>query len=302
MDKQPEKPIKKKRTLREKLSNKYRLVLFHDETFEEKITFRLSLLNVFVFLITLCFLLVIITAYIIAFTPLREYIPGYTDVSLNRDIYQLQRRADSLEHVFEQKNTYIANINRILNGYDFAEDTLLAYDSENRLPMNFDTIELHKSASDSLLRAEFEAESGYNLYYQGSLTSETHRRAMEIKNFYVPLKGMITNHFNPETNHFGIDVISNVNEAIKSVLDGTVVFADWTVNKGYVIGIQHEGNIFSIYKHNATLMKKEGDRVLAGEIISIIGESGELSSGPHLHFELWFNGVPVDPTSLVAFE
>lgn len=302
MDKQQEKSAKKKRTLREKLSNKYRLVLFHDETFEEKITFRLSRLNVFVFLVTLCFLLVVITAYIIAFTPLREYIPGYTDVSLSRDLYQLERRADSLEYVFQQKDRYIENINRILNGHDFAEDTLLAYNSENRIPMNFDTIELHKSINDSLLRAEFEAESRYNLYYYSGLTSETHRRAMEVKNFYVPLKGIITNHFDPENNHFGIDVVSNMNEAIKSVLDGSVIFADWTADKGYVIGIQHDGNIFSIYKHNASLMKKEGDRVVAGEIISIIGESGELSNGPHLHFELWFNGVPVDPESLIVFE
>ncbi len=286
-----------------KLRYKYRFVILHDDTFEERFTFRLSRMNVFVSLVSLSVVLITVTGYIIAFTSLREYIPGYTDVNLNKRVYEMERRADSLENVFRQKELYMENFRRIVDGYDFSNDSLEAISNTNQSARQptYDSITLTKSPEDSLLRLEFEAAEKYNLYSESGLTPESRKRAMAVANFFVPVKGTITNHFNPSEKHYGVDVVAQYNEAIKSTLDGTVVYADWTLNTGYVIGVQHAGNFFSVYKHNSVLLKKEGDLVKAGEPIAIIGETGELATGPHLHFELWFNGMPINPEEYLSF-
>ncbi len=285
-----------------KFRDKYRLVIFHDESFEEKISFRLTRLNVFVTLVSLSVFLIFITTYIIAFTSLREYIPGYTNVELDRQVYNLLRTTDSLETVVRQKQSFFENISRIIHGYDFADDSLNAVlQSKGATTVNVDTISWKKSLEDSLLRLEFERVEKYNLNMEAALIPEAQRRAMAVTSFFVPLKGIITNRFDPVQKHFGVDIVAKSNETIKSTLEGTVVFADWTPGKGHVIGIQHTGNFFSVYKHNSVLLKREGDFVRAGEPVAILGESGELSSGPHLHFELWFNAAPVNPEEFISF-
>lgn len=292
-----------KRKWYQKLHNKYRLVMFDDESFEEKISFRLSRMNVFVVVVSLSFFLVFVTTYIIAFTPLREYIPGYTDLETKRSVYTLQRRADSLERVFDQKQLYFDNIRRIVMGYEDGDDSLMAVQQSfrNKPSVKSDTIRFTRSKEDSLLRMEFENTERFNLMTEGSIIPESRRRAMGIANFFVPLKGTVTNKFNPSQRHFGVDVVSRPNEAIKATLEGVVVFADWTPEKGYVIGIQHAGNFFSVYKHNSVLLRREGDVVRAGEPIAIIGQGGELSTGPHLHFELWYNASPINPEDYISF-
>ncbi len=285
----------------QKLRDKYRLVIFHDETFEEKISFRLSRMNVFVSMVSLSVFLIVITIYIIAFTPLREYIPGYTDVGLSKQVYELERTADSLERVFLQKEVFLENIRRIIAGYDEIADSIAVFgEAETARAFALDTITLQKSLEDSLLRLEFEG-ARYNLLYEPLPGRELRRRSITAMNFFTPLSGMITNRFDIIAGHYGIDIVADKNVAIKSTLDGTVIFADWTLDKGYVIGIQHPENILSVYKHNAVLFKKEGDIVRAGEPIAIIGETGELSTGPHLHFELWHNGAPIDPEEFITF-
>lgn len=285
-----------------KLRHKYRLVIFHDETFEEKISFRLSRLNVFVTLVSLVVVLIFVTSYIIAFTSLREYIPGYTDIGLNQRIYEIENRADSLERVFQQKDRYIANIKRIVEGYDEKQDSIdaLSFNVEAGISA-IDTIEFSRSEEDSLLRLEFESAQRFNLYDQGSIVPESRRRTMRVANFFIPLKGTITNPFDPINRHYGVDIVAKTNDVVKATLEGTVIFASWTPDMGYIIGVQHAGNFFSIYKHNAVLLKKEGDFVKAGEAIAIVGDSGELSTGPHLHFELWFNGIPINPGDYLSF-
>lgn len=285
-----------------KLRDKYRLVIFHDETFEEKISFRLSRMNVFVLITSLSVFLIVITSYIIAFTSLREYIPGYTDVNLNRRVYQLQRTADSLEGVFRQKQLYFDNIKRIVEGGDFSDDSLIAVNErQSRSGATYDTIRLVHSEIESELRSEFENSEKYNIQTDPTLIPEARRRASTVASFFTPVKGTITNKFDPVQRHYGVDVVAKSNEAIKAALEGTVLFADWTVDKGHVIGIQHAGSFVSVYKHNSVLLKREGDFVRAGEPIAIIGESGELSTGPHLHFELWFNSTPVNPEDYISF-
>ena len=285
-----------------KLRDKYRLVIFHDETFEEKISFRLSRMNVFVLFTSLSVFLIIITSYIIAFTSLREYIPGYTDVNLNRRVYQLQRTADSLEGVFSQKQLYFDNIKRIVEGDDFSNDSLNAVNErQSRSGYTYDTIRLVHSEIESELRSEFENSEKYTIQTDPTSIPEARRSASTVASFFTPVKGTVTNKFDPVQRHYGVDVVAKSNEAIKAALEGTVLFADWTVDKGHVIGIQHAGSFVSVYKHNSVLLKREGDFVRAGEPIAIIGESGELSTGPHLHFELWFNSAPVNPEDYISF-
>ncbi len=284
-----------------KLRNKYRLVIFHDETFEEKISFAISRINVFVALVSLSVVLIVITIYLIAFTPLREYIPGYPDVGLVKQVHNLERTADSIESVFRQKELYLANIRRIIEGYDELADSIEVFSPEQTAhTLALDTIRLNKSVEDSLLRLEFER-ARYNLYYDQSPQRSAGQSDILMSRFFVPLNGTITNRFNISTGHFGIDIVAKSNEAIKATLDGTVIFADWTLDKGHVIGIQHPNNILSVYKHNSVLLKKEGEHVKAGEAIAIVGSTGELTTGPHLHFELWHNGIPVNPEEYILF-
>ncbi len=290
---------KKKKKWSEKLRSKYRLVILNDETFEEKVSFRLTRLNVFVLLGTLSILLIFLTAIIISFTSLREYIPGYMNPEIPKQVYELQQLTDSLEKDFHRKNLYLQNIRNIIEGKEIT-DTIVPNTEQTA---NYDTItSLYRSVEDSLLRVEYEKQNSYSLFLAESeyLYSEN-KSSISSFNFFTPLKGIITRNFNLAEKHYGIDIVAATNEAIKATLDGTVIFSDWTVETGYVIGIQHKHNILSIYKHNSALLKKTGTYVKAGEPVAIIGESGELSTGPHLHFELWFNGTPVNPKNYMGF-
>jgi murein DD-endopeptidase MepM/ murein hydrolase activator NlpD len=288
-----EKQNKKKRI--EKLKRKYRLVLMDAATFEEKVSFRVTRLGVFLSVATTIILLISLTVYLLAFTGLREYIPGYTDVTLPKKIYDLQQTSDSLERVFRQKDLYISNIKRIIQGDSVAE---IAQPKQDAF-INYDTITLSLSREDSLLRAEYEEQTKYNLF-QNRMYNYTQSDLGYI-NFFPPLKGLVSRSFNPQMDHFGVDLVAGTDQAIKATLDGTVIFSGWTIETGYVIGLQHRGNLISIYKHNSSLLKNQGAFVNAGETISILGESGELSTGPHLHFELWFNGRPIDPEEFITF-
>lgn len=270
----------------------------NDQTYEERISFRLSRLNVFVFLGTLTILLILLTTLIIAFTPLREYIPGYMDTRIPKLVYQLQRKTDSLEVMIGQKTKYINTIRHVISGGEFT-DTLLSENIDSGF-VNYDTLSLKKSARDSAFRAEFEKNNQFNIYIYDR-QDVTDVLSPLSPAFFTPLKGTITNHFNLAENHYGIDIVSGNNETIKAALEGTVIFSGWTLETGYVLGIQHRGNFLSVYKHNSSLLKKTGNYVKAGEAIAIVGETGELSTGPHLHFELWYNGTPVNPLDYIAF-
>ncbi len=292
-----EEKISKKSPWYYKLRNKYRLVISNEETFEEEFSFRISRLNAFVTIGTVAIILIILTTFLIAFTPLREYIPGYTDVTLRKRVVELQRLTDSLETDFRQKSIYIQNIKNIIEGREVPDDTM----GLTVITDNYQNVQYTHSVEDSLLRQSYDDETSYDLYYNEAeeLSSVDYQR--RSYNFFNPLKGIITNEFDLASQHYGIDIVSKKNEAVKATFDGTVVFSGWTVETGYVISIQHKGKFISSYKHNSVLLKQQGNMVKAGEPIAIVGESGELSSGPHLHFELWYNGTPVNPRDYIAF-
>ena len=283
-----------------KLNRKYDFLMSHDESGRPMLNFKLNLLNLILAIIGMALLLIVITTFIIAFTPLREYIPGYTDTNLNREVYELNLRADSLRREMKKKDIYFENLKKVVEGYDFAADSALASVSiYEPLPAGVtDTITLKKSVQDSILRAEYEAQNQYNLFGKDYLS--TTKPNSLVKNFYVPLTGKVMNAFNPDKGHFGVDIASEGDKIINATLDGTVVFSSWSINNGYCIGIQHEDSYFSVYKHNATLLKKEGEYVKAGEAIAILGKSGEAEAFEHLHFELWHNGLALDPVEYMT--
>ena len=295
----PKKPKLRNVSLK-KLNRRYDFLMRHDESKKEILGFKLNLLNLVLVIIGFALLLIVVTGFIIAFTPLREYIPGYTDTNLNREVYLLSLRADSLEKEMQKKDVYFDNIKKIVEGYDFAADSALASLSiYEPLPKGVtDTITLKKSVQDSILRAEYEAQNQYNLFGDDYLPPA--KPSSLVKNFFVPLNGTILNAFNAEKEHLGVDISSDRDQVINATLEGTVVFSTWSINNGYCIGIQHSDGYFSVYKHNATLLKKEGDYVKAGEAIAILGKSGESEEYEHLHFELWHNGIAVNPADYMT--
>ena len=270
-----------------------------DDTLEERFTFRLSRMNVFIALGTLAIVLIFLTTILIAFTPLREYIPGYTSVGLTKRMYRLQMKTDSIERELVAKEDYLTNIRDIINGKNLPEeDRSVTGDSVKR----YGNVKIKRSAEDSLLRLEVENQSKYDLYKIESRENSTQKKStLGGALFFTPLKGIITNPFDPVQKHYGVDIVAKQNEAVKVVLDGTVLFSNWTLETGYVIIVQHPGNIISMYKHNSANLKRPGDYVRAGDPIAIVGETGELSTGPHLHFELWSDGAPVDPKEYIKF-
>ena len=280
-----------------RLRHKYKLVLMDAGSYEEKFSFRLTRLGVFSVVGALVILLVFVTLYLVAFTALREYIPGYADVNMPKKVYELQQRADSLEIIFRQQNLYITNLRQVLLGKEVPANTP---PGKNDF-VNYDTITMKISAEDSLLRAEYEQQSKYNLNQNQTRTYSYAPADLGNMNFFPPIKGIVTRSFDSKLDHYGADIVARSNSAIKAVLDGTVIFSDWTLQTGYIIGLQHRNNLISVYKHNSSLLKQEGAYVKAGETISIVGASGELSTGPHLHFELWHNGAPVNPEEFIAF-
>lgn len=278
------------------MNDKYRLVIMNDTTLERKFSFRLTRMNVFIAIGGLVMILVIGTTFLIAYTPLREYIPGYGDVTMQKELYALVQKADSLQYEVVLREKYMQNIRDVINGRDFGPNSVPR--PPDSAAKKYDNLDLSKSKEDSLLRQEFEDLDQYSLKSAGLQGSSA-----SISNyfFFTPLQGVVSNGYNPATRHYGIDIVAQKNEAIKAVLDGTVLFSAWTLQTGYVIAIQHQSDIVSVYKHNSALLKREGDHVKAGDPIAIIGSTGETSSGPHLHFELWYNGKPMNPREYLTF-
>jgi murein DD-endopeptidase MepM/ murein hydrolase activator NlpD len=284
-----------RRKLARNLKSKFRLVVLNDQTFEEKFALRLTPMNVLVFGGTFALSLITITLYLIAFTPIREYIPGYADVNMRRSMVNMTLKTDTLLGKVAAQEHFIENMMKVINGQADSTKPTRKQVAEQL----YDSIHhLEKSEADSQLRLQIE---GGDRYALDAGTEKAFSSGIGSYSFFTPLKGSVTTKFNTAQKHYGIDIVSGPNEVIKSALDGTVVLANFTSETGYVIGVQHSNNLFTLYKHNSALLKNVGDYVKAGEVIAVIGNTGEYSSGPHLHFELWFNGSPVNPIDYISF-
>ncbi len=284
---------KNKKKFTKKLLHKYRLVILNEDTFEERVSFKLTRLNVFVLGTTSVILLIAATSYLIAFTGLREYIPGYSSAALKRQATELAYKTDSLQTSIMLNNQYYESIRRVLTGE--TGPGILNRDSITRA-QNLDPsqIDLSPSRADSLLREEVALEEKFNV-------PESTGVSMDFS-LFPPAKGPITEGYDLRTRHYAVDVVVPRNAPIKSAADGRVLFSEWSAATGFVIIIKHDFGLISIYKHNASLTKEQGDLVKAGEVIATAGSTGELSTGPHLHFELWLEGNPVNPTDYIDFD
>ncbi|MBC6997563.1 M23 family metallopeptidase [Cytophaga sp. FL35] len=286
------KKVKKRKEIKRKLLHKYRLVILNESTFEEKISFKLSRLNVFV-TGSLCIIgLIALTTLLIAFTPLREYIPGYSSTKLKKQATDLTYKTDSLVANLNNTNRYLESIRQVLKGE--IESGEIDMDSlREQFKLDPNSIDLTPIREDSVLRAEVALEDKYNLF-------ERNTGGAEIV-LFPPLNGEISNTYNVEQKHFAVDVTAPTDTPIKAVANGTVIFSEWTADTGYVIILEHKDGLLSVYKHNGSLSKAQGDVVRAGEVIASVGNTGELTTGPHLHFELWSNGNTVNPLDYIDF-
>lgn len=284
-------PNKKK--FKQKLVDKYRMVVINEDTFEEKISFKITRLNVFVFGGLFTVLLIGLTSVLIAFTPLKEYIPGYSSTKLKRQATDLVFKVDSLENALAVNQVYIDKVRKVLTG----DVTDLVFDKDyvlETIKYDKDSILTGASEIDSLFRLEVEQEDKFSFF-------EEAKKELDIV-FFAPITGAITADYDIHQKHFAIDIAVKTGTPVKAVSDGTVFFAEWTAETGHVIMLEHTKGFISIYKHNGSLHKQQGDLVKSGEVIASSGSTGELTTGPHLHFELWSDGYPINPINFIDFE
>ncbi|TWO33995.1 M23 family metallopeptidase [Seonamhaeicola sediminis] len=284
---------KEPKKIKRKLLDKYRLVILNELTFEERLSFKLTRLNVFVFGSLSALFLITITYLIIAFTPLREYIPGYSSTALKNKATELSFKTDSLQRVIAMNELYYGSIKKVLKGdvsaSDFNKDSII-----EAVKIEASEVDLAPTAEDSILREKVDKEDKYNLF----------ELATTATNFvlFPPVNGTISEDYNLEEKHYAVDIVVPKDTPVKATADGVVIFSEWTVATGYVIILEHSYGLISVYKHNASLTKSQGDLVKAGEVIATAGNTGELSTGPHLHFELWNDGYPINPTNFIDFK
>ena len=288
--------MSQKRTFSNWLTNRYLLIVRNEEDFSEKRTIifnyaRLILLLAFIFISSMTLSILSVN------TVLKQWFdPRYAEMEANSQVLNLTMMLDSLEHEIQVKNNYIQNVKYILEGQNL--DSL---SPSNKILSTSTLGEISLSPTLSPLDSQFRAE--YESSDLGLVSLKFNRSEDELREivFFTPLEGIITNNFDPKEDHFGIDIVSQENEPIKALADGIVIMASWTLDGGYVLVIQHSGNLISIYKHNSELLKSVGNFVGSGEVVSIIGNTGELTSGPHLHFELWFKEQAVNPEDYINF-
>ena len=270
---------------------KYKLTFFNESTLEDVWSFRLSQLHVFIYICVFAFVLIAFTSFIIILTPIRNYLPGYLDVEVRKEILHNALRADSLEERVAVQSRYLENLSAILSG-NVVIDSIMTNDSVSYVNANYD---IPRSDREAAYISRFEEEERYNLTALNSNPVQTDMF------FYKPLNGIVSSAFDAEMRHYGIDLTSAPKTSVLATLEGSVIYIGFDPKYGNVISLQHKNDFISIYKHNDVLLKNVGERVVAGEAIAIVGNTGVLSTGPHLHFELWHKGAPVNPEEYIVF-
>lgn len=299
---------KARKWLKQHLEKRFLFIIRNEETFEETASYRVTLKNIYLLASTLVFVLGLFLLLLIIFTPVKKYIPGYGDVRSQREFMELDRKIQGLEKSIAARDTYIEGIQRILEGKPQTRSEVTKNVQIKQVKPESEP----KVKEDSLLRAEFESllarenpqkdknQERKSIPISRSLGTDVSEVNSPVQ-LISPIRGPMGAKYNPETGHLGVDIMAAQNTPIKAVLEGTVIQADWSIENGHTIALQHGNNLVSIYKHNSALLKKTGSRVKSGEAIAIIGNTGTLTSGPHLHFELWYKGKPVNPSDYMRF-
>jgi murein DD-endopeptidase MepM/ murein hydrolase activator NlpD len=283
---------KKKGKFKQKLTDKYRLVVLNDDTFEERFSLKLSRLNVFVLGGVFSVLLIAATTVLIAFTPIKEYIPGYSSSKLKAAAIKLTFEAKSLKQKLTILENYTKALKPVLTGD-------ITYEEVDSLQLQakqsaIEESELDATKEDSLFREKIDRETRF------AILNNSKNKVNIV--FFAPITGNISQDFDATSKHFAVDIIAQTGTPVKAISDGTVIFSGWSAEAGYVIILKHNKEYISVYKHNGNLLKQQGDFVKSGEVIASVGSTGELSTGPHLHFELWKGGYAINPSNLIDFK
>lgn len=286
---------KKKRSFWSSLRARYQFNIMNEENYEVKSVSSFSVLNVVIWSFMVFLIIGSIVFAAIAYTPLKQYIPGYGKLDERRQAIAHQAMADSIAVWSEQIDQKLNILELVLRG---EIDTGIP--AEDLFTNNYDSLKIYSdSEEDSVLRAEMERRERFALFEE---EDDNGRSTFNELVFFPPVKGVLSDTFNARSDHFGVDIVTGQNKEVKAVMDGRVLMAEFTIETGYVMAIQHSNELVSIYKHNSQLMRKVGNFIEQGEVIAISGNTGELTSGPHLHFELWYKGEPIDPARYVQFE
>lgn len=286
------KPVRKR--LMKKLKSRFRLTILNENTFEEQFSYSLTPMNVIIMFGGLLLVFGTLIYLLVAFTPLKAYvIPDFTDYTYREDARAARITVDSLQAIVNQNERYLADLQIILNGGTLNN----AADTGHSATVSQTNLNYSVTEADSSLRQKLSAQDRYQLALEDEKRSSKTGFLL-----FKPVAGSVSNEFNAKEGHFGIDLVAPKEDPVKAVLDGTVILSSFTADGGNVLQIQHSNNMVSVYKHNSVLLKKEGDQVKAGESIAFIGNSGDHSNGPHLHFELWLNGIPVNPKEYLSFQ
>jgi len=276
-----------------KLTSRYRMLVVNEETFEEQFQFRLSRLNVIIVSIFVFSIFSLGLFFTIAYTPIREYIPGYDSSEIRKNAIENLFITDSLINMYKKNSRYLNSVKNVLTGENL-DESFITNNNLEKDSLTYEFNELIKgNKADSILRKIVDQEDKYNIDQNFLLNTKVFLNA--------PAKGPISQEFNMKEEHFAVDIVLKENYPIKSIADGTVIFSEWTAQTGYVIIIIHNYGFMSVYKHNSSLSKKQGEQVLAGEVIASAGNTGEYSTGWHLHFELWLDGYPMNPEQFLNF-
>lgn len=291
--------MKSRKTLSSRLTNRFLLIIRNEENFAEKTTFSFNYAKLIVFFLSLFIIFLGISLYLVSSILGQWFDPRHAEVEANRQLIALTMQIDSLVLEMDRKEQFIQNFQNIVEGDGIVteENRIAEQESDALDALNKDTEIKNIAEIDNQFRKEFEEEDEV-LY---SVVGGRNTGELQETYFFSPISGIVSSPYNPKAEHFGVDIVAKKNEPIKAVADGTVVFADWNQESGYVIAVQHRNNLISVYKHNSALLKKTGSFINAGDIIAIIGNTGELTTGPHLHLEFWYNGNPVDPEDFVSF-
>ncbi len=287
--------MKIRKTLSSWLAVKYILTIRNEENLESRKTIVYNHAKLILGISTI-FLVVLVSCLYLSKTILAQWLdPRYQEIELKKQVVNLSFKVDSLNLEMARKNNFILNIKKIISG----DKSLLKEDSLNYIQMTHSVSmkDLDQTNPvDQAFRKEMENETYSDLSKKQNITDQ-----LQSLFFFTPLSGIVVSKFNPEIHRMGIDILSQDDESVKSIADGVVIFSSWAQEGEYVVIIQHLNDILSIYKHNATLLKKVGNFVKAGDIIAIAGSEMEGGVGSRIYFELWYGGNPVNPEDFITF-
>lgn len=281
--------IKKSKKLKNQASKNYRLAVVEEDSYQEKFALSLSKRNIFLITFSVTFIIILTTTLLIFYTPIREYIPGYDTSKLRIQAVENLEKLDSLMISLKKNEQFVEAFSRTLNGEEFNNQ----YEDSQLKAIDISELDLDINIEDSILRKIVEVEDRFNIIERDE--------KLVTSNLVSPASGLISDGFDYGKQHYGVDIILKERTPIKAVYDGIVLFSEWTLNYGYTVVIFHKNELISTYKHNESVKVKTGDFVQTGEIIALSGNTGELTSGPHLHLELWDLQGPLNPEDLIKF-